>query len=226
MRRSNFRLTTSGKTLLGKLCCHLFLCSFQEKLSRLLERHSKLILGCWLCFAMSFVKMFPHCFNNIEVWTNPWLIVLHFLFLFFWPFTALVHSFAFLVMLKREAVANQMLSGCYHMVDPNLSIHFCVHSSLLTRAQPLKPWQSLHCVGLLTPSVRLKSDLKLKKIMFQFSKTFCHLFSVQFLGNFAYHFCLPLLLLSFSYLVSLNCFVMFCFGVFKEHTVHCGEVCR
>lgn len=152
----------------SKLCCHLFLCSFQEKLSRLLERHSKLILGCWLCFAMSFVKMFPHCFNNIEVWTNPWLIVLHFLFLFFWPFTALVHSFAFLVMLKREAVASQMLSGCYHMVDPNLSIHFCVHSSLLTRAQPLEPWQSLHCVGLLTPSVRLKSDLKLNKIMFQF----------------------------------------------------------
>lgn len=145
MRRSNFRLTTSGKTLLGKLCCHLFLCSFQVKLSRLLERHSKLILGCWLCFAMSFVKMFPHCFNNIEVWTNPWLIVLHFLFLFFWPFTALVHSFAFLVMLKREAVANQMLSGCYHMVDPNLSIHFCVHSSLLTRAQPLEPWQSPLC---------------------------------------------------------------------------------
>lgn len=195
MRRSNFRLTTSGKTLLGKLCCHLFLCSFQEKLSRLLERHSKLILGCWLCFAMSFVKMFPHCFNNIEVWTNPWLIVLHFLFLFFWPFTALVHSFAFLVMLKREAVANQMLSGCYHMVDPNLSIHFCVHSSLLTRAQPLEPWQSLHCVGLLTPSVRLKSDLKLKKnyvsvhhpvrpfvTFFQFSSW------VILLTIFAYHF--------------------------------------
>lgn len=145
---------------------------------------------------MSSVKMFPHCFNNIEVWTNPWLIVLHFSFWFFWAFTALVHLFAFIVVLRSEAVANQMLSGCYHMVDPNLSIHFCVHSSLLTRAQPLEPWQSLHCVGLLTPFVRLKSDLKLKKknyfsvhypvrpfvTFFQFSSW------VILLTIFAYHF--------------------------------------
>lgn len=178
---------------------------------------------------MSSVKMFPHCFNNIEVWTNPWLKVLHFLFWFFWPFTALVHSFAFIVTLKSEAVANQMLSGCYHMVDPNLSIHFCVHSSLLTRAQPLEPWQSPLCWAA-DPLRTSQEWFEIKKIIINVSvhhpvRPFVTFFQfsswVILLTIFAYHFFFCL-----SVIVSLNCFVMFWFGFFKEHTVHCGEVCR